>query len=296
MDNKPNLFIAGFARAGSTALASYLSQHPQIFVPAIKEPHFFYPFNKAPQWMNLPLYKYNLKEYNNLYKHAISYKYRVDASVSYSFYNGIAQRIKEYNPSSFIILIIRDGLKRIVSAYNFTYPYHKMDDISQWIEMSLRPQLDTFLMYEKVVEYHKIFGDKLIVLHHNDLKNKPQEILTSLFDRLSLEPIKIKEEEKNAPIVSINDSKIKKDILSFIVKIYLNVRRFAKLLGLENEYTIFMSSLRQLFLDRDIIDNNTKLLIERVPADISNIVNEDYTKTVEYITYNMLLLKRSSYV
>jgi len=292
MDSKPNLFVAGFARAGSTALASYLSQHPQIFVPAIKEPHFFYPFNKTPQWINLPLYKYDLKGYNNLYKHKMSYKYRVDASVSYTFYNGIAQRIKEFNPSAIIILIIRDGLQRIVSAYNFTYPYHKINDINQWIEKHFRPQLDTFLMYEKVIEYHKIFRDNLIILHHNDLKNNPQEILTSLFHRLGLEPIKIKEEKKNEPIVSINDAKIKKNILSFMVMTYLKVRRFAKLIGLENEYIIFMSSLRQLFLNKDTINNNTKLLIEKIPADISNIVNEDYIKTIEYITYNMLSLKR----
>jgi hypothetical protein len=109
---------------------------------------------------------------------------------------------------------------------------------------------------------------------------------------LGLEPIKIKEEKKNEPIVSINDTEIKKNILSFMVMTYLKVRRFAKLIGLENEYIIFMSAFRQLFLNRDIINYSTKLLIERIPVDISNIVNEDYMKTVEYITYNRLLLKR----
>jgi hypothetical protein len=147
-------------------------------------------------------------------------------------------------------------------------------------------------MYEKVIEYHKIFGNNLIILHHNDLKNNPQEIVTYLLHKLVLEPIKIKDEKKNAPIVSINDSQIKKNTLSFMVRIYLKVRLFAKLIGLENEYIIFMSAFRQLFLNRDIINYSTKLLIERIPVDISNIVNEDYMKTVEYITYNRLLLKR----
>jgi len=291
MDNKPNLFIVGFARAGSTALASYLSQHPQIFVPAIKEPHFFYPFNKTPQWINLPLYKYDIKEYNNLYKHKISYKYRVDASVSYTFYNGIAKRIKEYNPSAIIILIIRDGLQRIVSAYNFTYPYHKINDINQWIERHFRPQLDTFLMYEKVIEYHKIFDGNLIILRHNDLKNNPQEIVTSLLHRLGLEPIKIKEEDKNAPLVNFNDYIIKREFLSFIIKLSFKIRKFSKLVGLENEYVSFMMHLREIFLDRYIKKSDAKLLVERIPTDISNIVNEDYMKIYEYATQKMLILQ-----
>ena len=33
-----NLFIIGAAKSGTTSLCEYLAQHPQIFVPNIKEP------------------------------------------------------------------------------------------------------------------------------------------------------------------------------------------------------------------------------------------------------------------
>ena len=36
----PNVLLAGAARSGTTALASYLGQHPSIQVAAHKEPHF----------------------------------------------------------------------------------------------------------------------------------------------------------------------------------------------------------------------------------------------------------------
>lgn len=38
---KPNFFILGAPKAGTSALAKYLSAHPQVSMSAIKEPHFF---------------------------------------------------------------------------------------------------------------------------------------------------------------------------------------------------------------------------------------------------------------
>lgn len=37
----PNFFIVGAPKCGTTAWATYLSNHPDIFVPKAKEPHFF---------------------------------------------------------------------------------------------------------------------------------------------------------------------------------------------------------------------------------------------------------------
>ena len=38
---KPNFFIVGGPRCGSTALYSYLRQHPDIFIPKEKELNYF---------------------------------------------------------------------------------------------------------------------------------------------------------------------------------------------------------------------------------------------------------------
>jgi hypothetical protein len=37
----PNFFLIGAAKAGTTALDAYLRQHPDVFMSAVKEPHFF---------------------------------------------------------------------------------------------------------------------------------------------------------------------------------------------------------------------------------------------------------------
>ena len=37
----PNLFIVGAPKSGTTFLYHYLKQHPDIYFPNFKEPHFF---------------------------------------------------------------------------------------------------------------------------------------------------------------------------------------------------------------------------------------------------------------
>ena len=49
----PNLFIVGAARSGTTSLHNYLAQHPQIFMSAVKEPHFFADIEPAARMAHL---------------------------------------------------------------------------------------------------------------------------------------------------------------------------------------------------------------------------------------------------
>jgi len=39
--NKPNFFIIGAPRCGTTSLAAWLSSHPQVYIPPAKEIHFY---------------------------------------------------------------------------------------------------------------------------------------------------------------------------------------------------------------------------------------------------------------
>ena len=41
MQNKPNFFIVGAPKAGTTALYSYLEMHPQVCMSSDKEPNYF---------------------------------------------------------------------------------------------------------------------------------------------------------------------------------------------------------------------------------------------------------------
>ena len=41
MAKKPNFFIVGAPKCGTTSMWQYLKQHPEIFMTALKEPHYF---------------------------------------------------------------------------------------------------------------------------------------------------------------------------------------------------------------------------------------------------------------
>ena len=41
MTLSPNFFIVGTPKSGTTSLFHYLQEHPEVFIPSLKEPHFF---------------------------------------------------------------------------------------------------------------------------------------------------------------------------------------------------------------------------------------------------------------
>ena len=51
MERVPSFFLVGAPKAGTTSVAHYLAQHPDVFVPSVKEPHFFLqdPARRHPQ-------------------------------------------------------------------------------------------------------------------------------------------------------------------------------------------------------------------------------------------------------
>ena len=54
----PNFFILGAAKAGTTALYLYLKQHPQVYLPSQKEPHFFDSRSNYEQGVGFYISKY----------------------------------------------------------------------------------------------------------------------------------------------------------------------------------------------------------------------------------------------
>lgn len=61
VNKKPNFFVIGAPKCGTSSVCNWLGQHPQVFMPSMKEPHFF---NSNDQ---LCLTR-NIREYERLYK------------------------------------------------------------------------------------------------------------------------------------------------------------------------------------------------------------------------------------
>jgi hypothetical protein len=108
----PNLFIIGAAKAGTTALYDYLSQHPQVFLSRIKEPMFF---------SRDECYARGLDWYADVcFEGAENYPVRAEATPHYLYWSEkVAPRIKEVYgeiPVKFIVSF-RDPVSRAYSWY-----------------------------------------------------------------------------------------------------------------------------------------------------------------------------------
>ncbi len=109
---KPDFFLVGAAKAGTTSLFYYLTQHPAIFIPDIKEPHFFseFPQPRAPVFNSI-------EEYLRLFRDCDDDCLAGDASTSYLYSHEAARRIFDLQPQARIIMVLRNPIDRAYSFY-----------------------------------------------------------------------------------------------------------------------------------------------------------------------------------
>ena len=112
MHRKPNFFIVGAAKSGTTAMDEYLDQHPDIYMAA-KEPHHFASDimkpddpRRSPDW------------YAALFKGARDEKVIGESSVFYLLSQVAAERIKEFNPDARILIHVRNPIDVIPSHHS----------------------------------------------------------------------------------------------------------------------------------------------------------------------------------
>jgi len=107
----PNFFILGAAKAGTTTLADLLRQHPDVFIPRLKEPEYF---------SYDPYYRKGFDWYlRNFYRGAGSCAAVGDATPQYLQHEKVARRIvRDIPPTGHrFIILLRDPVKRAYSWY-----------------------------------------------------------------------------------------------------------------------------------------------------------------------------------
>ncbi|HCI81284.1 MAG TPA: sulfotransferase, partial [Ktedonobacter sp.] len=121
---KPNFFIIGAARSGTSSLDRYLSQHPEIYITPKKETHFFahdlIPSNftgPGDERLNNSLIR-DEKQYAQLFADTTK-KVVGESSAFYLCFPEVAERIAQAVPDAKIIVILREPVDRTYSAHTF---------------------------------------------------------------------------------------------------------------------------------------------------------------------------------
>jgi hypothetical protein len=109
---RPAFLIIGAQKAGTTALHSYLSYHPQLRRVSRKEIHFF---------DQDVAYRRGLAWYHSLFPlphHHDPFVQLFESTPEYLYYPQCAQRIIAYNSQIKLIVLLRDPIERAFSAWN----------------------------------------------------------------------------------------------------------------------------------------------------------------------------------
>ena len=106
---KANLFLIGAQKAGTTWLYKQLTDNPQIFGAWYKESHFFCSTGHCAKAGKFDI---------SLYPPRGKVRYWIDCCVDYSVDLTSLDRIKNYNPDSKFLFIIRNPFERMASAIN----------------------------------------------------------------------------------------------------------------------------------------------------------------------------------
>ena len=262
----PNFFVVGATKAGTSSLDNYLSQHPEIYISPIKEPHFFSEdirmanfrldyrkrvfFDVKAYLENHPLpFKHtahidNQSQYLELFREVKNEKAIGELSVGYLYSNCAAENLFKFNPDAKIVMVLRQPVERAYSHYLanirdlWDYDSGFINAIERdfysskkgWGQSHLYIELG--LYFEQVSRYLKRFPESQVkIFLYEDLKNDSVNFIKDLCTFLEVDPsiltVKDLAEHKNVAV----SPRIK--ILSIYLPILNALRIFIKMLSLD---------------------------------------------------------------
>ena len=152
---KVDFFIVGAPKSGTTSLYHYLSEHPQVEMSSQKEPDYFSDKAIHEQGMYYAKNRINtLDKYDSLFVQKESVVYG-EASVSYLFYENVAEDIKKYNPNAKIIIMLRDPIERAFSHYLMDYRLGLISDSFENVLAKISKHKNAHLFYQQYIEVSK---------------------------------------------------------------------------------------------------------------------------------------------
>ncbi len=195
--NRPNLFILGAAKCGTTSLHDWLNQHPQIFMSAIKEPSFYCSLFQVVN---------NEKAYFKLFDQSKDELYRGESSHAYLTDPSVPEVLSRLYPHAKFILILRNPADRAHSLY--LHMKRHLHEHAPTFEKAL--QMEPNRINEDFMEsngqyYHNflyfnsgLYGrqinrylsyyrkDQFLFLHHSELQT-PEILMKKITQFLSLD-------------------------------------------------------------------------------------------------------------
>jgi hypothetical protein len=207
---KPNFFIVGATKSGTTSLHEYLTQHQDIYMSPKKEPHFFSFGNidinfKGPGDMLVckDMMVLNESNYLDIFQDATNQKILGESSAMYLHIPGTAKNIFEFNPTAKILILLRNPIDRAYSAFmHLTRDGRENLDFNSAINEEKR-RLESGWMpfwgyikqgfyYSQVKEYLDVFSKEQVEIYlYEDFFSDLDNSISKVFDFLDVNKIEV---------------------------------------------------------------------------------------------------------
>lgn len=197
--------IGGVQKGGTTALARYLSAHPDVCLPRNKEAHVF----DSPEFDE----NWSADEIDRVYQSHWTEdrgdrQLHGDATPLYIFHPRLVTRIARYNPAMRWIILLRDPVDRAVSQFHMErgrgwerWPlwaalllerfrlWGHQNDLSQRSPLVNHSYGARGRYVRQLDVLHRHFpGRQVLVLRSLDLRTRPAETMHQVYDFLGLTP------------------------------------------------------------------------------------------------------------
>jgi len=196
----PNLFLVGAPKCGTTSMAYYLGQHPDIFAPVWKEPMFF----------GVDFTRHNTSrsetDYLSLFEKWQNERYALDASTNYFYSRTAAKEIFDSAPEARILIMVRNPINATYSMF-FENRFGGVEPIARFEDALAAEEERTKrgcppargsleqLLYSRIYaytsniyRYRSIFGPKRVtVLVLDDFKRDARKEFIKVSDMLGLD-------------------------------------------------------------------------------------------------------------
>ncbi len=217
----PDFFIVGHAKCGTTALYETLRVHPEIYMPAVKEPQFFARNPQTPEgggaaktFEQTGRHRETLEQYMSLFAAAAPEELAGEASTFYLWSHVAPARIAELRPDAQIIAILREpasflhslhlqmlqnrsetekDLRKAIALEEARRRGEQIPDDAHWPEALMYSQRVRYV--EQLRRYHSAFApDQMLVLIYDDFRRDNEATVKRVLrflgvdDTFSLEP------------------------------------------------------------------------------------------------------------
>ncbi len=192
MATTPDFVIAGAMRSGTTALAAWLRDHPDVFVAPVKEIHYFdRHYAEGPEW-----YAAHFAGHRD--EHAVG-----EATPNYLYQDVALERLRRDVPDVRLVILLRDPIARAHSHY-----LHRLsgghEELSFEEAIEAEPErlaqgddldrahvsyVDRGRYLRQLRHVAELFPADAVSIHlFEDLRDRPQEVFAEVTRFLGVDP------------------------------------------------------------------------------------------------------------